>query len=301
MRGWIDMQYRRLGSTELSVSVVGVGTWQYAGVWGKQFEQHEVDGILSEARALGINFLDTAECYGHNHLSESLIGNSLAGRRHEWIIATKFGHNPNNDLKDENFSPEQVLLQLEASLRALRTDYIDIYQLHSAANAFFDNDALWTMLAKQVEAGKVRYLGNSVPLPNAGFQLPRSSAFGIQVIQVPYNALQTTAEETVLPEAQRQDLGVIARTPLASGFLSGKYQPGHAFPKGDVRSWRQQKGLDRDITAALDVLSQRPAHMEPVAWANAWCLRQPRVATVIPGIKSVEQLKSNAHASELSL
>lgn len=295
------MQYRRLGSTELSVSVIGVGTWQFAGVWGKQFAQGEVDDILSAARALGVNFLDTAECYGHDHLSERLIGNSLAGRRDEWIIATKFGHNPNNELKDENYSPEQVVLQLEASLRALQTDYIDVYQLHSAANEFFDNDELWTMLGKQVEAGKVRFLGNSVPLPNAEFQLPRSSAFGIQVIQVPYNALLTKAEETVLPEARKQDLGVIARTPLASGFLSGKYQPGHVFAQGDVRSWRQQKGLDRDISAALTALQQRPAQMEPVAWANAWCLKQPVVSTVIPGIKSVEQLRSNALAGDIAL
>ncbi len=295
------MQYRRLGSTELSVSVVGVGTWQFAGVWGKQFGQGEVDDILSMARELGVNFLDTAECYGHQHLSESLIGNSLGGRRQEWVIATKFGHNPNNDLKEENYTPAQVLLQLEASLRALRTDYIDVYQLHSATNEQFDNDELWTMLGKQVEAGKVRYLGNSVPLPHARYQLPRSSGFGIRVIQVPYNALLTKAEETVLPQAQQQDLGVIARTPLASGFLSGKYQPGHVFDKGDVRSWRPQEGLDREIDRALTALQQRPAGMEPVAWANAWCLRQARVATVIPGIKSVAQLKANALAGDLSL
>lgn len=295
------MQYRRLGSTELSVSVVGVGTWQFAGVWGKQFEQREVDEIMSAARTAGINFLDTAECYGPDHLSERLIGNALAGRRHEWIIATKFGHNPNNDLKDENYTPAQVLLQLEESLRALRTDYIDVYQLHSAENEKFDNDALWTMLGKQVEAGKVRFLGNSVGPHNAPHQVPQSSAFGIRVIQIPYNAVMTKAEEVVLPEAQKQDLGVIARTPLASGFLSGKYLPGHAFPAGDVRSWRPQKGLDRDINAALTALQQRPAQMDAVAWANAWCLKQPRVSAVIPGIKSVEQVKANALAGDITL
>lgn len=295
------MQYRRLGSTELSVSVVGVGTWQFAGVWGKQFEQREVDDIMAAARASGINFLDTAECYGAGHLSERLIGNALAGRRHEWIIATKFGHNPGNDLKDENYSPAQVLLQLEESLRALRTDYIDVYQLHSAADEWFDNDALWTMLGKQVQAGKVRHLGNSVPLANAQYQVPRSREFGISVIQIPYNALLTRAEEVVLPEAQRQDLGVIARTPLASGFLSGKYQPGQVFESNDVRSWRPQKGLDREINAAHRALQQRPAGMDAVAWANAWCLKQPGVSTVIPGIKSVAQVQSNALAGDITL
>jgi myo-inositol catabolism protein IolS len=292
------MQYRRLGATELSVSVIGVGTWQWAGVWGKQFEQQEVDAILSRAGELGINFIDTAECYGH-HLSEQFIGRSLGINRDKWIIATKFGHNHGNDLADENYLPEQVLLQLEGSLRALQTDYIDIYQLHSATHELFDNDELWTMLDKQVQAGKVRFLGNSIGMPNMKYQVRRSRDYGISVLQTIYNVTNAVAEEAVFPIAEKQDLGVIARVPLASGFLSGKYQPGHVFSGNDVRSMRPQKGLDREINAALNALEDKPSGMEPVAWANDWCLRQPQVATVIPGIKSVEQLEANAVAGSL--
>ena len=294
------MQYRRLGSTELSISTVGVGTWQFAGVWDKHFAQDEVDAILGRASELGINFIDTAECYGHKHLSETLIGNSLKGQRDKWIIATKFGHNPNNDLDEENYSAEQVLIQLEESLRALQTDYIDVYQLHSAKRKLFENDELWTMLDKQVQAGKVRFLGNSVPLPGIEFQVGKSSEYGIRVLQMVYNAVNRKAE-AVFASAAEQDLGIIARTPLASGFLSGKYQPGHAFPASDVRCMRPQEGLDREIEAALNLLQERPADMAATTWAGAWCLQSDAITAVIPGMKSIAQLEENAVAGDVTL
>lgn len=293
------MQYRRLGSTDLRVSAVGFGAWQFAGVWGKNFTQAEVDALLSRARELGVNFIDTAECYGKDHLSERLIGNAIAGRRDEWVIATKFGHNPGNALGDENFSPAQVQLQLEESLRALRTDYIDVYQLHSAPDALFANDALWTMLDAQVRAGKVRFLGNSIGLPNQAGQVEQSARYGIRVVQTIYNAVRPAAQTHVLPVAEAQDLGVVARVPLASGFLAGGYRPGHSFAQDDVRSWRPQEGLDREIERALDFLRDKPDGIAASTWAIAWCLRQPRVGTVIPGIKSLAQLEENAAAGDL--
>ncbi len=118
------MKYRRLGKTNLRVSVVGVGTWQFGGEWGKDFTQDEVTQILSRARDLGINFIDTAECYG-DHTSESLIGGAIHRQRDRWIIATKFGHkfHSNQNRTDER-RPEQIIRQLEDSLAALRTDYV---------------------------------------------------------------------------------------------------------------------------------------------------------------------------------
>jgi aryl-alcohol dehydrogenase-like predicted oxidoreductase len=296
-----SMQYRRLGKTELKVSAIGIGTWQLGGGWGLSFSQAEADAIFNRGHELGINFIDTAECYGQ-HVSEELIGNAIASRRSDWILATKFGHNHANGLTgDENYKPAQVLIQLEASLKALKTDYIDLYQLHSGTREQFDNDELWTMLDKQVKAGKVRFLGNSIGNPNMLLQVQKSSDYGISVIQTIYNAVKTKAEETVFPVAIQQDLGVIARVPLASGFLSGKYQPGHIFADNDVRSHRLADGRDAEIAAALEVLKQKPAGMDPATWANAWCLKSAQISTVIPGIKSVEQLEINAKAADLSL
>ncbi len=150
------MKYRILGKTGLNVSVVGIGTWQYGGEWGKDFEQKEVDAILYKAKELGINFIDTAECYG-DHLSESLIGQAIQKEREEWIVATKFGHQFHGNFeRSSHWSAEAVVKQLDASLKALQTDYIDLYQFHSGSDEAFDNDDLWTELDKQVKAGKVR-------------------------------------------------------------------------------------------------------------------------------------------------
>src|SRR5262249_39750109 len=136
------MKYRRLGKTGLRVSVVGVGTWQYGGEWGKVFSQDEVNRILGRARDLGINFIDTAECYG-DHLSEALIGEAIKKNRKDWIVATKFGHkfHGNMNRTDERTAADAVK-QFDASLKALKTDCVDVLQYHSIRNEEFDNAEL---------------------------------------------------------------------------------------------------------------------------------------------------------------
>src|ERR1044071_5663711 len=126
------MRYRILGRTGLRLSVIGVGTWQFGGEWGRDYSQADVDAILDRAAAGGINLIDTAECYG-DHLSERLIGDYLARRdRSRWIVATKFGHQFKSFLsRDDDFSAAGAVSQLEGSLRALRLDTIDLYQFHS--------------------------------------------------------------------------------------------------------------------------------------------------------------------------
>lgn len=293
------MQYRRLGKTNLQVSAVGIGTWQLGNHWGKRFEQAEVDAIFAEGAELGINLVDTAECYGH-HVSEAFIGAALKGTRERWIIATKFGHHRASDLPpDTHWQPDSVQQQLEASLRALQTDYIDVYQFHSGTREQLDNDALWTMLDKQVQAGKVRFLGISIGQPSQLYQVDRATALGVSVIQTIYNAINTKAADTVLPSCLRQDLGVLARVPLASGFLSGKYQPDATFPNNDVRAERKPEVNAQQIAQALQILQQVPATVNPASWACAWCLQHPAISSVIPGIKSVTQLQINAAGADL--
>ena len=165
------MKYRRLGKTELTVSVVGVGTWQLGGDWGKSFAQGEVDAMLGRAKELGINLIDTAECYGPDHLSETLIGKFLAGqRRQDWVVATKFGHVP-------GWLPREVRQSIEDSLRALRTDYVDLVQFHSGPDEVLDTPGLWEMLREQVEAGKVRHLGISIGSNDNVYQTEKAEPF----------------------------------------------------------------------------------------------------------------------------
>jgi len=296
------MKYRRLGKANLRVSVVGLGTWQLGGEWGKDFEQAEVDAMFDRARALGVNLIDTAECYG-DHTSERLIGAAIQRDREKWIVATKFGHKFHGYMnRTEPRSPADVRQQLEDSLKALRTDYVDFYQYHSWGDSqFFDAD-VQAELEKQLAAGKVRHLGNSVSKNNNVTQIEASASKKIEVIQIIYNRLDRTPENTTFPVCMKQDLGVLARVPLASGFLSGKYKPGHVFQDGDVRSGRDRAAVDEKLREVEKIAREEvPPGGDMATWALAWCLKHPAVSAVIPGVKNVAQVEANARAAELSM
>jgi aryl-alcohol dehydrogenase-like predicted oxidoreductase len=295
------MLYRRLGKTELNVSVVGVGTWQLGGEWGKVYEQSEVDQMIRRAGELGINLIDTAECYG-DHTSEELVGNAIKGQRQNWIVASKFGHKFHaNFERTTHFDPPSVQIQLEDSLRALKTDYIDLYQFHSGSDEVFDNPDLWEMLARQVEIGKIRAVGLSITNANPPLQIQKMSGYGISALQVIYNRLSREPEQDIFPTCQKEDIGVLTRVPLASGFLSGKYQPDTQFTNpDDVRSLRDPESIRQQLLEVEQIkATEVPDGVDMAQWALAWCLRHPAVTTVIPGCRNVEQVESNARAVEL--
>ncbi|MDP2645541.1 MAG: aldo/keto reductase [Desulfobacterales bacterium] len=298
------MKYRKLGKTGLSVSVIGMGTFQFGGSWGKEFTQADVDEIIDAGRESGINLIDTAECYG-DHLAEKFIGNSIKTDRTGWIVATKFGHRPTSGRRLELWSADEVRIQLEDSLKALQTDYVDLYQFHTGPNKVFDNDALWTMLDKQVQAGKIRFLGISVSTGSRDdqrYQTDRATEVGASAIQVRYNRLVRDAEETVLPSCKKQGLGVLVRVPLESGFLTGKYQPGATFAPSDLRSRRFDTEELNQLLAEVSQIREKevPPDVSMPAWALAWCLKHPDVTCVIPGSKRPENVRENAAAADLT-
>lgn len=295
------MLYRRLGKSELNVSVVGVGTWQLGGEWGKTYEQKEVNEMLRRAKELGINLIDTAECYG-DHTSERLVGKAVKDDRQDWIIATKFGHKFHKNFeRTDHFDPPSVLKQLEESLKSLQTDYVDLYQFHSGSNEAFDNPDLWEMLAKQVEAGKIRAVGLSITTANPFMQVEKMSSYGISALQIIYNRLSREPDEKIFPLCQKEDIGVLTRVPLASGFLSGKYSPDTKFTNpNDVRSLRDQEAIRKQLLEVEKIKAEEvPEGVDMAQWALAWCLRHPAVTTVIPGCKNVQQVEANAKAVEL--
>ncbi|WP_058304588.1 aldo/keto reductase [Gorillibacterium timonense] len=295
------MKYRRLGKTGLKVSIVGVGTWQFGGEWGKSFGQEEADRILGRAKELGINLIDTAECYG-DHLSEERIGGFLKqDRREDWVLATKFGHHfHGNFSRTDDYDPEDVVRQLEGSLKALGTDYIDFYQFHSGPDSSFDRDDLWTALDKQVQAGKIRHLGISIGANTNLHQTSAATRVGASAIQVVYNRLDREPEAEVFPSCQEQDLGVLARVPLASGYLSGKYKPGAVFGSDDVRHRHDKDKTDAKLRLVEEILlNEVPEGTPMAAWALAWCLKHDAVTAVIPGCKDTAQVEANAAAVDL--
>ena len=296
------MRYRTLGKTGLRPSVIGLGTWQFGGEWGMNFSQPDADAILDAAEACGINFIDTAECYGSDHISERLIGDYLSRRdRSRWLVATKFGHHFNSFMnRTDDFSVDGVRAQLEASLKALRVETIDLYQFHSGSDALFQNEKLWTMLAEQKRAGKIRHLGVSIMQKGSELQAREAAKFGVEALQVFYNRLDRRSEQIFFPHARRDHLGVIGRVPLASGLLTGKYKPGATFAANDVRSQIDAERMKRDLAEVERLQKEEiPAGVPMANWAMAWCLQDPIVSSVICGCKTPEQVRTNASAAEL--
>ncbi|MCC6239581.1 MAG: aldo/keto reductase [Phycisphaerales bacterium] len=295
------MKYRILGKTGLKVSVVGIGTWQFGGEWGKEFAQPEVDAMFRRAEELGVNLLDTAECYG-DHTSEAFVGQAIEGKRSNWIVATKFGHKFNKPFdRSEPRSAADVRQQLEDSLKALRTDHVDLYQYHSWGDEQFFDQQVQAELEKMLRQGKIRHLGNSIGSNVNVKQVEASASKKIEFIQLVYNRLDRHPETTTLPLCQEHNLGVLARVPLASGFLSGKYQPGHLFDASEVRGkWGKPDKREHDLIEVQRIARQEvPVSVSMAQWALAWCLKNPAVTAVIPGCKSVAQVESNAGAAGL--
>ncbi|MGC4031436.1 MAG: aldo/keto reductase [Tepidisphaeraceae bacterium] len=296
------MQYRTLGSTGIKVSVVGIGTWQFGGEWGKDFQQSEVDAMFERGHELGLNLIDTAECYG-DHLSEQFIGRAIEGKREKWVLATKFGHKFHGPFdRSEPRSPKDVVGQITDSLKALRTDYVDLLQYHSWGDDQFFNDDVLAELLRAKEKGLFRHLGNSVGSNGNVKQVAASATRQIEAIQIIYNRMDRKPEEEVFGVCQQQNLGVLARVPLASGFLSGKYKPGQVFEKGDVRERQKQEVVDAKLAEVERIAkTELPAGVPMSQWALAWCLKHPAVTAVIPGCKSVEQVEHNAAAAGLAV
>jgi len=298
------MKLTTLGKTNQQVSVVGLGTWQFGGEWGIDYSAEMVDPIFDAARDCGINLIDTAECYG-DHLSESLIGAAIESDRDNWFLATKFGHHFQSKFeRTEPRSAEDVLKQLEDSLKALRTDRIDLYQYHSWGDEQIFDDDVQAVLLKAKEQGKVRYLGNSVPSKGDRWQqIQQSTEHQIDTVQIVYNRLRREPEERSFPICLEQNIGVLARVPLASGYLTGKYKPGHKFEENEMRGkWHDQSDRDQWLKEAQQIQDEEvPAGVSMAQWAIAWCLKHPAVSCVIPGVKNADQVRSNAAAAELKI
>lgn len=293
------MIYRTLGTTGLTVSAVGVGTWQLGGEWGVSFSASDVDAILGTAAEAGINLIDTAECYG-DHRAETLVGARLRHEREHWIVATKFGHHFHGHMdRTRHFDPREVEKQLASSLAALKTDYVDVLQFHSPTDEEFFNDDLWDALARLKERGMVRHLGLSVSKNTNLRQVAAVPESGGETLQIIYNRVDRAPEGDVFDAATAAGLGVFARVPLASGFLTGKYGPETVFPESDWRSRMDPEKRARILAEVEEIRRDELPEGAPMAqWALAWPLRHPAVTCVIPGCKGPDQVRSNARAIE---
>ena len=298
-----EMTYRPLGDSGLMVSAVGIG----CNAFSRRVDLDGVRGILSAARDVGVTLLDTADVYGDPPGgSEALLGEALQGQRDEFVVATKFGM----DMRGENGrdfgargSRRYIRRAVEGSLRRLRTDHIDLYQLHAPDEVTPIEETLAT-LTDLVREGKIRYLGCS---NFAGWQVAdadwtaRSAGLERFVsVQNRYSLLDRSIEEEVVPACETFGLGVLPYFPLEYGLLTGKYRRGEGAPAGSRADldptraqWLQDADWDR-IEAVEKYAEARDLSVLDVAIAGL--AAQPAVASVISGATSGEQVRTNAAA-----
>jgi aryl-alcohol dehydrogenase-like predicted oxidoreductase len=306
------MRYRELGKTGITVSEIGLGTWQIGGPYrlgGRQIGWGDIDDrtareVLKSAVDSGITFFDTADVYGGGH-SEELIGETLGSVRDEIVISSKVGNREGPDggaAKD--FSRAWIREGCEASLRRLKSDYIDVYHLHSPPSEFEYSEEVVGTLEELRREGKIRSYGISILPPGRGM---RPSDFGMQVLesgrrcdffQVVYNMLEREAEEYLLPACAERGVGVIVRVPFQSGFLTGKMRADTEFAENDVRAARYTPEKKRAVVEQVERLRflTEGGKRSMAQAALQFCLAAPGVSTVIPGARNPEQVKANAGA-----
>lgn len=301
------MHYRTLGKTGLKVSEVGFGAFAIGGkgYLGKTaIGWHGVDdessiAALETAFDCGINFYDTADVYGNGH-SEEIIGRVFQNRRSKVIIASKGGNRTVDGEWKKDFSPEWITEAVEQSLKRLRTDYIDVYQLHSPGTSgqFKESLDCFETLDKLKEQGKIRFYGVSIGPVEHGIEIINYGKG--EVLQVLYNILKRGCENELLPLAEKNDIGIIARVPLASGFLTGKYTVNAAFPPEDHRSHRMTPELLKTTIEKVDKLSflTKDKNKTLAQAAIQFVLSSHEISVVIPGAKNPSQVKENALASD---
>ncbi len=292
------MQYRSLGNTGLKVSAIGLGTNQFGG----KVSFEAVRDILDAALDAGINFLDTADVYQKGRSEES-IGAALKGRRARFIIATKFYHPTGEGPNQRGASRRHIMEAVEASLRRLNTDYIDLYQIHRW-DAETPLEETLRALDDLIRAGKVRYIGASnytawqLATANAAARANGWTPFA--TIQPHYHMLERGIEAELIPACVYHGIGILPYFPLAGGFLTGKYRPGQPAPPGSrgESSAYVQRYMTAENYARLENLRAfaRERGHTLGELAHAWLLAQPQVCSVISGATRVEHIQANAAA-----
>jgi aryl-alcohol dehydrogenase-like predicted oxidoreductase len=297
------MRYRRLGSSDLEISEISLGSWL---TYGGGVERDRAEACVAKAFEVGINFFDTANVYARGG-AESFLGGILGSRqRDSFILATKLYFPVNGD---RGLSREQVLKQIDLSLGRLRTDYVDLYQCHRY-DVQTPLEETMEALTEVVRAGKARYIGFSEwtadQIQAALDLLPRVEKFVSS--QPQYSTLYRVPEREVIPLCKRNGISQIVWSPLAQGTLTGKYKPGAPPPEGTRAAsqdmgWAMDRFRDDDVLAAVQRLRSIADGfgITMAQLALAWVLREDNVTSAIIGASRPEQVEDNAAASGIEL
>ncbi|MFD7432626.1 aldo/keto reductase [Streptomyces sp. NPDC059818] len=298
------MEQRELGRTGRDVSVVGLGTWQLGGDWGEVREADAFD-VLDAAVESGVTFFDTADVYGDGR-SEQLIGRYLKERPDAAVlVATKMGRRV--EQVPESYALDNFRAWNDRSRSNLGVDTLDLVQLHCPPTAVYSSDAVYDALDTLVAEERIAAYGVSVE--TCAEALTAIARPGVASVQIILNPFRLKPLEEVLPAALAAGVGIIARVPLASGLLSGKYTEDTVFAPEDHRTYNRRgesfdqgetfSGVDyaTGVAAAAEFAALAPQGATPAQTALRWIIQQPGVTSVIPGARSVEQARANAAAA----
>lgn len=300
------MQYRELGRTGIKVSVIGFGGWAIGGAseasgaplgWGRTSDDDSLAAIR-RARDLGVNFFDTSDSYGFGR-SESLLGIVLSRTRHDIVMATKVGVvRSSTGALQKDFSRQHIFHAVDGSLKRLRTDYIDLYQMHNPTIDDLRREEIQEAMEMLQDAGKVRFWGVSVSTPEEGLQVVQRG-WG-HTLQVLYNVLNQAPARELFPAAKEKGYGIIARVPLASGLLTGKFRADYSFPADDIR---QNFLTPRRLEEALARVDEAKSIIGGTARTLAegalrFVLADGAISTTIPGARNARQVEMNVAAAD---
>lgn len=300
------MKKRKLGKTGFEVSEISLGTWQVGGKWGAEFSEKNAETILNAAMDAGINFIDTADVYGEG-LSEKMVG-KVVRERSEWIhVATKCGRRlvPHNN---ESYTPHALRGFVEDSLKNSGLEVIDLIQLHCPPAEVYKRPEIFELFDRLKEEGKIRHMGVSVERVDEALQAITYE--NVATVQIIFNMFRHKPAEKFFREATRRDVGIIARVPLASGLLTGKFSRETTFGASDHRTFNRDgemfdkgetfSGVDYETgleaVERLKVLFPGRENLAPLALK--WILMFPEISCVIPGASNVQQLESNLQAGD---
>ena len=299
------MNHRMFGKTGRRVSEIGLGTWQLGGRWGDPFDEARALEILQAGYECGIDLIDTADIY-NNGGSERAIGKFLARHRDHFFVVTKCGRGLDPHTA-EGYTPENTERFIDQSLERLGMEQLDLVLLHCPPSSVYQKDELFAGLDKLVQKGKIAHYGVSIEKVSEGL---RAMEYPISAIEVIFNMFRLKPAEELFPAARARQIGILARVPLASGLLTGRYTKDTRFGQNDHRSYnRNGEAFDKGETfsgvdyeqglRAVAELKKLFGTEDLIPYALRWILMQKAVSAVIPGASRPEQVRANVKAAQL--
>ena len=295
------MKYRTLGKTGLKISEISLGTWQVGGKWGSGFDDKNAEKIINSAIDRGVNFIDTADVY-ENGLSETAVGRVVRSRSEKVYVASKCGRQISPHI-NAKYEPEVLVNYVEDTLKRMGLETLDLIQLHCPPTDVYYRPEIFDTFERLKKDGKIQNLGVSVEKVEEGIKAMEYE--NVSTIQVIFNIFRQRPKEKLFVEAKEKNVGIIARVPLASGLLTGKFSEETTFDKDDHRNFNRNgeafdkgetfAGVDYEtgLKAVRELEELFPDSVNLAQIALQWILQFEEVSCVIPGASKPEQLESN--------